>query len=156
MNTSPFRKKAPLFFLYSFSKHISRSLSKARKIYFYDFAFIEPSKKGQRLENLVALHLLKHCTYIQETKPSEALSLYYLRTKDQKEMDFLLTKKGSPQLMIEVKTKDRAFSKSLLYFHNRYSISGKQICLNLKRPQQIKGKQIVSENLQSFLLNLDV
>ena len=145
-----------VFQVLSFSKHISRSLSKARKIYFYDFAFIEPSKKGQRLENLVALHLLNHCTYMQETKPSEALSLYYLRTKDQKEVDFLLTKKDSPQLMIEVKTKDRDFSKSLLYFHDKYSISGKQICLNLKRPQQIKGKQIVSENLQSFLLSLGV
>ena len=138
----------------SFSKHISRSLSKARKIYFYDFSFIESSQRGQRLENLVALHLLKYCTYMQETNPAKALSLYYLRTKDQKEVDFLLTKKNSPHLMIEVKTKDTAFSTNLLYFNNKYDISGKQICLNLKRPQQIKGREIVSEDLQRFLLNL--
>lgn len=146
-----------LFIVFSvpaFSKHISRSLSKAKKIYFYDFAFIESSKKGQRLENLVALHLLKYCIYMQETKPSEALSLHYLRTKDQKEVDFLLTKKNSPKLMIEVKTTDMAFSKNLIYFYDKYGIEGKQICLNLKRSQQIKGKNIVSEDLKSFLLNL--
>ena len=140
----------------SFSKHISRSLSKTRKVYFYDFAFIESSKKGQRLENLVALYLLKYCTYMQETSPTQALSLYYLRTKEQKEVDFLLTKKDSPQLMIEVKTKDNTFSKNLLYFYNKYKIPGKQICLNLKRPQQIKDKKIILEDLQKFLLNLGV
>ena len=140
----------------SFSRHIRRSLSKARKIYFYDFAFIESAKKGQRLENLIALHLLKYCTYMKETAPSKAPSLYYLRTKDQKEVDFLLAKKGSPLLMIEVKTKEGAFSKNLLYFYDRYGISGKQVCLNLKRPQQVRGKDIVSENLENFLLNLGV
>ena len=145
-----------IFQVPSFSKYISRSLSKAKKIYFYDFAFIEPSKKGQRTENLVALHLLKYCTYMKENSPSKALSLYYLRTKDQREVDFLLTKKKSPQFMVEVKIKDTAFSKNLLYFHDKYGIAGKQICLNLKRPQQIKGKNIISEDLQHFLLNLGI
>ncbi|MCZ0932529.1 MAG: ATP-binding protein [Oligoflexia bacterium] len=139
----------------AFSKHISRSLSKARKIYFYDFAFVESSKRGQRLENLVALHLLKYCAYMYETKPSTAPSLYYLRTKDQKEVDFLLTKKGYPLVMIEVKTKETAFSKSLIYFHDKYGISGKQIGLNVKRSQQIKGKTVTSEDLKSFLLSLN-
>ena len=90
-----------------------------------------------------------------ETKPSTAPSLYYLRTKDQKEVDFLLTKKGYPLVMIEVKTKETAFSKSLIYFHDKYGISGKQISLNLKRPQQIKGKTVTSEDLKSFLLSLN-
>ena len=143
-----------IFQIPAFSKNISRSLSKARKIYFYDFAFIDISNKGQRLENLVALHLLKHCSYLYETKPSIAPSLYYLRTKNQKEVDFLLTKKNSPLIMIEVKTKETAFSKNLIYFHDKYGISGKQIALNLKRPQQIRGKKISSEDLETFLLNL--
>ena len=145
-----------IFQVPAYSKQISRSLSKARKVYFYDFAFVESSKKGQRLENLTALHLLKYSSYLYDTKPSTAPSLYYLRTKDQKEVDFLLVKKGVPLLMIEVKTKETAFSKNLIYFHNKYDISGKQIALNLKRPQQIKGKKITSEELESFLLNLKV
>ena len=140
----------------SFSKRINRSLSKSKKIYFYDFAFIEPSDKGKRLENLVALHLLKYCTYIKEITPSMAPELHYLRTKDQREVDFFLTRKSSPLLMIEVKTRDENFSKNLLYFHDRYGIPGKQVCLNLKVPKQIKGKNIILENLEQFLLNLKV
>ena len=143
-----------IFQVPAYSKQISRSLSKAKKVYFYDFAFIEASKKGQRLENLTTLHLLKYCSYLYDTKPSLAPSLYYLRTKDQKEVDFLLVKKGTPLLILEVKLKDTAFSKNLIYFHNKYGFPAKQIALNVKRPRQIKGKKISSEDLESFLLNL--
>ena len=139
----------------SFSKKINRSLSKSKKVYFYDFAFIELSEKGKRLENLVALYLLKHCISMKETKPSKAPELYYLRTKDQREVDFLLTRKGSPFLMIEVKTKNENFNKNLLYFHDNYSIQGKQLCLNLKVPRQSQGRKITLEDLEQFLLNLE-
>ena len=139
-----------------FSKKMIRSLSKQKKIYFYDHSFIESSNKGGRLENLVAIHLLKYCTYMKETTPTQALELAYLRTKDQKEVDFILTKKGSPVLMIEVKTKDINFTKNLVYFHDKYGIPGKQICLNLKRPLQVKGKKIFSENIQKFLMDLNI
>ena len=146
-----------LFIVFSvpvFSKSISRSLSKAEKFYFYDFAFIDPARQGARLENLTALCLMKHCSYLKETAPSRAPNLFCLRTKEQREVDFLLTKKNRPLLMIEVKAKDTAFNKNLVYFHDRYGIAGKQLCLNLKRAKQIKGKQIVSEDLESFLLSL--
>ena len=137
-----------------FSKKITRSLLKAKKIYFYDFGFIDSINQGQKLENLIALHLLKHCTFLQETQPSKALNLYYLRTKEQKEVDFLLAKHKKPQLMIEVKTKETPFSNNLIYFHDKYGIPGKQICLNLKQQRQIKNKKIISENIEDFLFNL--
>ena len=146
-----------LFIVFSvpaFSKSIARSLSKTEKFYFYDFAFIDPARRGARLENLTALCLMKRCSYLRETSPARAVDLAYLRTKEQKEVDFLLTKKNRPLLMIEVKTKDTAFSKSLVYFHDKYGIAGKQLCLNLKRAKQIKGKQIISEDLEKFLLSL--
>ena len=148
-----------LFIVFSvpaFSTNITRSLSKQRKIYFYDFAFIDSSDKGKRLENLVALHLLKKTLFLKENSPKTALSLYYLRTKDQKEVDFLLVKNKTPQFMVEVKTKEVAFSKSLIYFYDRYNIKGIQLSLNLKRPQQIKGKKVFSEDLERFLLQLKV
>ncbi len=135
-----------------FSKNISRSLSKPKKIYFYDFGFVE--KKGPRLENLVALHLLKHCLYLKENKPFQALNLTYLRTKEQKEVDFLLTKKNSPCLMIEAKTKLSPFSKNLIFFYDRYGIEGKQLCLNVSKPQQLRGKKIFLEDMEKFLLSL--
>ena len=137
-----------------FSKNISRTLFKFQKIYFYDFSFIDSSNKGERLENFVALHLLKHCLYLKENKPSQALGLYYLRTKEKKEVDFLLVKKHSPYRMIEVKTTERSFSKNLVYFHNKYYISGVQVCLDLKRKKKIKNKNIFSESIENFLLSL--
>ncbi len=148
-----------LFIVFSvpaFSKTITRSLSKQKKIYFYDFAFMDSADKGKKLENLVALHLLKKSLFLKETCPREASTLYYLRTKDQKEVDFLLVKGRAPQLMVEVKTAEVAFSKSLIYFYDRYNIKGVQLSLNLKRPQQIKGRKIFSEDLETFLLNLKV
>ena len=137
-----------------FSKNISRTLFKSQKIYFYDFSFIDSSNKGKRLENLTALHLLKHCLYLKENTPTQALNLYYLRTKEKKEVDFLLVKKRSPYKMIEVKTKECSFSKNLVYFYDKYNISGVQICLDLKRKKKIKNKNIFSENIESFLFNL--
>ena len=56
--------------------------------------------------------------------------------------------------MLELKIKDQAFSKNLLYFHNKYGFPGKQIALNIKRERQMKGKKISSGDLESFLLNL--
>ena len=144
-----------IFQIPCYSKKISRSLSKLKKAYFYDYSFIESSNKGNRLENLVALHLLRHCTYLKENFPSRELNLFYLKTKDQKEVDFVLTKKRLPTLMIEVKTKDVGFSKGLIYFHDKYGIPGKQISLNLKRPLQIKDKKIYTEDIQKFLINLN-
>ena len=135
-----------------FSKKVSRSLFKLKKIYFYDFAFIE--NKGARLENLVAGHLLKHSLYLKENKPSQALSLNYMRTKDKREVDFVLTKKNKPYLMIEVKSKNSSFSKNLLFFYDRYKIKGKQLCLDLKQAQQVKGKKVFLEDLENFLLSL--
>ncbi len=145
-----------IFQVSPFSKKINRSLYKSKKVYFYDFGFIDSSDKGKRLENLVALHLFKYCLYTKETTPSVAPNLYYLRTKDQREVDFLLTRKTSPLLMVEVKAKTQIFSKNLLYFHDRYGISGKQLCLNLERAQKNKGRQVVLQDLEKFLMELKV
>ena len=144
-----------VFSIPAFSKRISRSLSKSKKIYFYDFGFINSLNKGARLENLVAIGLLKYCTFINETKPSQSLELNYLRTKDQREIDFLIAKKNSPLMMIEVKSKDMAFDKNLVYFHKKHGIPGKQISYAVKRPRQMKDQKIVSEDIESFLLLLD-
>lgn len=143
-----------IFQVPAFAGSVSRALVKPKKVYFYDFGFMDIEEKGKRLENLVAVHLLKHCVYLEQTTPTRALSLNYLRTKDGKEVDFLLTQGGKPYLMIEVKAKDSAFGKGLIYFYDRYGIAGRQLCLDLARPKRIKGKRITSESLTSFLLKL--
>ena len=145
-----------VFQIPAFSRRISRSLVKSKKkIYFHDFGFISPSNPGARLENLVAGALLKHCAFVRETSRCRALELSYLRAKDQRETDFLISKQGAPLMMIEVKPKDAAFDKNLVYFNSRYGIPGKRICPRLRKPRQIRGRQIASEDIESFLLFLD-
>ena len=58
-----------------------------------------------RFENLIAVHLLKACHYWTDT--GEGLfELFYLRTKEKQEIDFLIVKDKKPWLPVEVKEND--------------------------------------------------
>lgn len=61
--------------------------------------------EGLRLENTVAVCLLKHVQYLHDTKGIE-ISLHYMRTKDGKEVDFALAQKCDLTYFIEVKLSD--------------------------------------------------
>ena len=65
--------------------------------------------KGARFENLIACALLKN-NHFKEDCYGETRKLYYLRNKDKKEIDFLLTKNNKPFQMIEAKWKDDKLS----------------------------------------------
>ena len=49
------------------SKDISKSITKASKFYFYDLGRIRAGD-GEKLENLVALHLLKRNFFLEDTQ----------------------------------------------------------------------------------------
>lgn len=55
-----------------------------------------------RAENFVASHLLKAVHWWNDLGMGE-FGLYYLRTKDQKEVDFLVSKNGNPWFLVEMK-----------------------------------------------------
>lgn len=96
-----------LYYLYEikpFSKKINRSLRKEGKVYLWDFS--EVADEAARFENLVASHLLKSCHAWTDTGEG-AFELHYLRDKDKHEIDFLITKDGTPWLPIEVKLHDQ-------------------------------------------------
>ena len=112
-------------------KNLARSLLKAPKYYFYDTAQVrEPSAK---LENLTACALLKEIHFRSDVK-GEDRKLFYLRNKDKKEVDFLLSKDNKPTYMIEVKTGDEQLSNNLVFFHKAFPrIQGVQLVHQLKR-----------------------
>ncbi len=102
------------FTIKPWSKNISRSLIKEPKIYLYDWSVIED--KGAKLENFVASHLLKAVQFWTDTGEGK-FALYFLRDKDKREVDFLVTQNEQPWLMVEVKTSGKEpLSKSLLHF----------------------------------------
>lgn len=103
------------FSIQPWSKNISRSLIKEPKLYLWDWSLID--EEGHRNENLVASHLLKAVHFWTDRGLGE-YGLYYLRTKDKLETDFLVTKNKKPWFLVEVKTKAKGLSPALFHFQN--------------------------------------
>src|SRR3989338_1134774 len=78
-----------IFRVTPYHQNIARSLLKEPKYYFYDIAQVE-GNEGARLENLVALSLLKELHFMEDTLGATT-QLNYLRTKDGKEIDFIVS-----------------------------------------------------------------
>lgn len=112
-----------IFRVTPFSKNISRSLLKEPKFYFYDIAQVE--EDGARLENLVALSLLKELHFLQDTL-GLSVNLHYLRTKDGKELDFAIAIDKKITHLIEVKKSEddpvSAFNHFLPLFNETKAI----------------------------------
>jgi predicted AAA+ superfamily ATPase len=76
------------------------------------------SDTGARNENFIASHLLKAIHWWQDNGFGE-YGLYYVRTKDKREVDFLVTKDNQPWFLIEVKSSPKkGISKNLQYFQS--------------------------------------
>ena len=86
-----------IFTVHPYSKNIARSLLKEPKIYFFDIGLVQGD--GARLENLVAVSLLKH-VYGKVDNLAENYALRYLRTKDGLEVDFALVVNDKIQTMV--------------------------------------------------------
>lgn len=129
-----------IFRVTPYHRNIARSIQKEGKIYFYDTAMVQ-GDEGIRFENLVAISLLKHLNAIEDYKGIKA-GLKTLRTKEKKEVDFLLEINGQPANMIEVKLTDSKISPTLKYFHNKYGIAAIQLIKNLQTERMDKGIEL--------------
>jgi len=93
-----------LFKIEPYSTHISRSIKKEKKYYFFDWTHCK--KIDQIFENYVALELK---TFIEMQNDSGLdFELCYIRTKEGKETDFIILKNKMPFLLIEVKLKKQS------------------------------------------------
>lgn len=97
--------------------NISRSLLKEPKIYLWDWSTVED--KGKKTENFIACHLLKAVNFWNDMGLGK-YNLYYLRDKDKKEVDFLVTENNKPWFLVEVKSSAKeSISKNLYYFQKQ-------------------------------------
>lgn len=106
-NTYVFFKVLP------YSKSVKYALKKSPKYYFYDVP--RALDEGARLENFVALSLLKEIHY-QNDAHGYDFSLHYVRNTHEQEVDFLICANKKPHTLIEVKTSDDRPSKGLSHF----------------------------------------
>ena len=107
------------FTIQPWTTNISRSLLKEPKVYLWDWSLVE--EKGHRLENFVASHLLKAIHFWTDRGFGE-YGLYFLRDKEKREVDFLVTKDKKPWFLVEVKASSHGgISKSLHHFQKQTS-----------------------------------
>ena len=80
--------------------NVSRSLLKEPKLYLWDWSLVK--NDGARFENFIASHLLKAVHFWTDMGHGE-FDLFYIRTLDQYEVDFVVTKDRKPWILIEAK-----------------------------------------------------
>lgn len=105
------------FSLQPWSKNIPRSLLKEPKTYLWDWANIDD--QGARAENFVASHLLKAVHYWTDCGFGQ-YALWFIRDKEKREVDFLVSKDKKPWFLVEVKVSTKSgINKNLIYFHEK-------------------------------------
>lgn len=98
-------------------KNITTALRKDPKTYLWDWSQI--ADKGARVENFVASHLLKAVHWWTDMGFGH-YELHYLRTKNQKEVDFLVSRDGRPWFLVEVKSAaNQAINKHMAWFQRK-------------------------------------
>lgn len=108
-----------LFKLLPFTGKLARTLRKESKVYLFDWSEVE--EESFRFENLVALHLLK-AVRLWKAMGAGDLGLNYIRDKEKREVDFIISEKGKPLCLIECKSSEEALSPHLLYFQGKLSV----------------------------------
>jgi len=119
-----------MFFIPPYTKQIVRSIKKEKKCYFYDWSRCETESK--RFENYVAVELTSLIEYWNDSG-IDTFKLHFIRTKDGKETDFLITKSSKPWILFEVKMSDSSINSHNLK-HSEFlgNIPLIQICMNDK------------------------
>ena len=97
-------------------RNVARSLRKEPKYYLWDWSQLDD--EGARAENMVASALLKAVHWWTETGKGD-FGLYFLRDKQKREVDFLVTRDQDPWFLAEVKSGSSPLSKSLVYFQKQ-------------------------------------
>ncbi|MDB4306008.1 ATP-binding protein [bacterium] len=114
-----------------FDSRAVRSLKKMPKVYLWDWSAVED--EGARFENLVALHLLKLCHFLEDSE-GHRVALHYLRDRAGHEVDFLVTLDRKPWFAVEAKLSSSKIEPSMIYFRDRLAIPWTyQVTLNSDR-----------------------
>jgi predicted AAA+ superfamily ATPase len=102
-----------IYFIKPYSKKITRGIRKEKKIYFWDWATL--TDPGIRFENFVVSHFKRAVDYWNDFGLAKA-ELFFIRDKEKREVDLLLTVEGKPFCLIEIKLSDKDPSPNLIRF----------------------------------------
>ena len=125
-----------------FTRSIANSLKKEAKAYLYDW--VEVRDEACRFENLAALHLYKAVSLWRSLGQADT-ELFYLRDKQKREADFLLTENGKPAIIIECKLADEELSPNLLLFQKK---TGAPLAVQLLHKPGVSKKMTLDQRTQ--------
>ena len=106
-----------IFRLAPFGAPKIRAVKKEQKHYHYDWTLIKD--QGLRFENMVAMHLLKWVSFLEDTQGRD-VELLYFRDIDGREVDFVVMEEKQPMMFIECKWNDAIPGKGLRYLKVRF------------------------------------
>lgn len=89
------------FAIRPWTKNVTRSLLKEPKYYLWDWS--QCTDIGARNENFIASHLLK-AVHAWTDRGMGEYQLHFLRDKEKREVDFLVSRNNKPWMMVEVKS----------------------------------------------------
>ena len=139
-----------LFWVPPYSKNLSRGIKKEQKCYFFDWSQTQTSASA--FENYVAVELFSYCAFLSDAGVGK-YDLYYVRTKDGKESDFLIVKDAKPWILFECKLEASEISSHhLLHASKLGNIPFVQL---VSKPNvlSIFGKKNVIVSADRFLSN---
>ena len=105
-----------LFSLSPFAGKLKRSVIKEKKYYFWDWGV--HNEPGKRFENFLAVQLQRAVSAWNEWGKGD-YRLMYVRTKDGRELDFVIVDQNNPLLLIECKWGEKSLAPSVVYFKER-------------------------------------
>ncbi|MBM3297500.1 MAG: ATP-binding protein [Candidatus Aminicenantes bacterium] len=113
-------KKVYLVFdIAPYAGKLKRSVVKERKFYFWDWGMV--NDPGKRFENYAAVMLARAVSAWSEWGKGD-FRLHYLRTREGREVDFLITDKQKPLLLVECKSNEKSLDPSVSYFKERLGV----------------------------------
>jgi len=107
------------FRIFPFASRKIYSLRKEPKLYLWDWS--ELKDESIRFENIIASHLLKFCHYLYDYEGYKT-RLFYLRDKEQREVDFLVTVDNKPWFCVETKKTFKDVPVSVKYYKRKLNI----------------------------------
>lgn len=106
-----------IFRIYPFGAPRVRAVKKPPKHYHFDWTLVQ--EEGARFENLVAFHLLKWVHYQQDYEGYDS-ALRYFRTRDGREVDFVVVRDGRPRMFVECKLRPHDASPALRHLKRKF------------------------------------
>ena len=131
-----------IFAVPPFHRNVARALLKQPKYYFYDNGMVIGNDSA-KLENLVACALLKEAHRLEDAD-GERVGVRYIRDKEGREVDFVITKDRVPWHLIEVKWGDTDLSANLRRFLKDQQVRRTQLVAEMREAESYpSGERVV-------------